>query len=94
MLFKGVQVVIKELLLDLQLNYINGGVVVNQVVWVLLLLWLCLVNIMGYDGFFFDVLCNDDDSNVDDQKIVVDKFVVMFDKNGVGCVVIGKLFVL
>lgn len=88
---KGAQVAIKEMPLDLQLNYINGGAAANQAVQVSSLLRSRSVNIAGYDGFSFDAPRNDDDSNADDQKIVADKLAVTLDKNGAGRAVIGKL---
>ncbi len=91
---KGAQVAIKELPLDLQLNYINGGGAANQAVRVSSLLRSRGVNIAGYDGFSFDAPRSDDDSNADDQKIVADKLAVTLDKNGSGRAVIGKLPVL
>lgn len=88
---KGAQVAIKELPLDLQLNYINGGAAANQAVQVSSLLRSRSLNMSGYDGFSFDAPREDDDSNADDQKIVADKLAVTLDKNGAGRAVIGKL---
>ncbi|MBP0599586.1 Ig-like domain-containing protein [Herbaspirillum sp. LeCh32-8] len=87
---KGAQVAVKELPLDLQLNYINGGAA-NQQVRVSSLLRARSVNIAGYDGFSFAPPRADDDSNADDQKIVADKLPVTLDKNGAGRAVVGKL---
>ena len=88
---KGAQVAIKELPLDLQLNYINGGGAANQAVRVSSLLRSRAVSMSAYDGFSFDAPRSDDDSNADDQKIVADKLAVTLDKNGSGRAVIGKL---
>ncbi|OWY29710.1 alpha-2-macroglobulin [Herbaspirillum robiniae] len=88
---KGAQVAIKELPLDLQLNYINGGGAANQQVRVSSLLRSRPVNVPGYDGFSFSTPRSDDDSNAEDQKIVADKLAVTLDKNGAGKTVIAKL---
>ncbi|WDZ98442.1 MG2 domain-containing protein [Herbaspirillum sp. WKF16] len=90
---KGAQVAIRELPLDLQLNYINGGGAANQQVRVSSLLRSRAVNIAGYDGFSFDPPRADGDgnSNADDQKIVADKLAVTLDKNGAGRTVVAKL---
>ncbi len=88
---KGAQVAIKELPLDLQLNYINGGGAAGQNVSVSSLVRARGVNMAGYDGFSFDPPRADDNSNADDQKIVADKLPVTLDKNGAGRAVIARL---
>ncbi|MBO9535175.1 MG2 domain-containing protein [Herbaspirillum sp.] len=88
---KGAQVAIKELPLDLQLNYINGGGAAGQNVSVSSLVRARGVSIAGYDGFSFDPPRADDNSNADDQKIVADKLPVTLDKNGAGRAVIARL---
>ncbi len=88
---KGAQVAIKELPLDLQLNYINGGGAAGQNVSVSSLVRSRSVSIGGYDGFSFEPPRADDSSNADDQKIVADKLSVTLDKNGAGRTVIARL---
>ncbi|MCA1326000.1 MG2 domain-containing protein [Herbaspirillum sp. alder98] len=86
---KGAQVAIKELPLELQLNYLNGGGAAGQQVRVSSLLRARSVSFTGYDGFSFEPPQNDDSGS--DQKIVADKLAVTLDKNGSGRTVIAKL---
>lgn len=88
---KGPQVAVKELPLDVQLNYLNGGGASGQSVRVSGLLRERGMNFSGYDGFSFEPPRDADRNNADDQKIVADKLAVTLDKNGAGKAVIRNL---
>ncbi|EJM99807.1 Ig-like domain-containing alpha-2-macroglobulin family protein [Herbaspirillum sp. YR522] len=88
---KGPQVAIKELPLQLQLNYLNGGGAAGQQVRVSSLLRARSVSFAGYDGFSFVPPQDDDNGAAGDQKIVADKLAVTLDKNGSASAVIAKL---
>lgn len=98
---KGALVSPKELPLDLQLNYLNGGGASGQSVHVTSLLRGKTVEFPAYDSFSFtpvkekSKLSDSDEENdnntEDDQKIVADKLPVTLDKNGAGKTVIKDL---
>ena len=80
----------KEVPLDVQLNYLNGGGASGQAVHITSLLRGKAVSFTGYDGYSF-VKRNDDDNSADNQKIVADKLPVTLDKNGAGKTVVKDL---
>src|SRR5450830_386639 len=94
---KGALVAPKELPLDVQLNYINGGAAGGQVVRISSLLRAKSVSFPAYESYSFDAngSANGDDessnSGSDDQKIVADKLSVTLDKNGAGRTTIKSL---
>ncbi|WP_413541687.1 alpha-2-macroglobulin family protein [Collimonas humicola] len=81
----------KEVPLDVQLNYLNGGGASGQSVHVTSLLRSKGVSFSAYDGFSFSAAHNEGDSSADEQKIVADKLPVTLDKNGGGKTVIKDL---
>ncbi|WP_050460547.1 alpha-2-macroglobulin family protein [Herbaspirillum autotrophicum] len=95
---KGVLVAPKELPLDVQLNFINGGGASGQTVRVSSLLRSRSVSFPAYDGFSFssnESSTYDEEGNrivsENDQKIVADKLPVTLDKNGAGKTTIKSL---
>ncbi|MFC5474777.1 alpha-2-macroglobulin family protein [Paraherbaspirillum soli] len=81
----------KEVPLDVQLNYLNGGGASGQLVHITSLLRGKAVGFAGYDGYSFSAARNEGDSGADDQKIVADKLAVTLDKNGGGKTVVKEL---
>ncbi len=81
----------KEVPLDVQLNYLNGGGASGQAVHVTSLLRGKSVSFAGYDGYSFAAGRNDEDSSADSQKIVADKLPVTLDKNGAGKTVVKDM---
>lgn len=90
---KGALVAPKELPLDVQLNYINGGAAGGQAVRISSLLRAKSVSFPAYESYSFDANGDDESSNSgsDDQKIVADKLSVTLDKNGAGRTTIKSL---
>ena len=77
----------KEVPLDVQLNYINGGGASGQSVRITSLMRAKPVSFSGYDGYTFNAGnygSEDGNADSDDQKIVADKLPVTLDKNGAG----------
>lgn len=85
---KGALVAPKELPLDVQLTYLNGGGAAGQQVHVSSLLRRKSLSFSGYDGFTFNP---SDERGEDEQKIVADKLTVTLDKNGAGKTVVKNL---
>ncbi len=85
---KGALVAPRELPLDVQLSYLNGGGASGQQVHVTSLLRPKYVHFPAYDGFSFNLY---DDSGEDRQKIVADKLAVTLDRNGAGKTVVKNL---
>ncbi|MEO6918564.1 MAG: MG2 domain-containing protein [Collimonas sp.] len=81
----------KDVPLDVQLNYLNGGGASGQSVHVTSLLRSKGVSFSAYDGYSFSAAKNDEDNADDDQKIVADKLPVTLDKNGGGKTVVKDL---
>jgi uncharacterized protein YfaS (alpha-2-macroglobulin family) len=74
----------KQVPLDVQLNYLNGGGASGHPVQISSMLRAKSINFDGYDGYTFQPQQSDDDAGSDDQKIVADKLPVTLDKNGAG----------
>ncbi|HEY4317202.1 MAG TPA: MG2 domain-containing protein [Herbaspirillum sp.] len=76
----------RQVPLDVQLNYLNGGGASGHPVQVSSLLRAKALNFDGYDGYTFQPprQGDDGDGDSDDQKIVADKLPVTLDKNGAG----------
>ncbi len=85
---KGALIAAKELPLNLQLNYLNGGAASGMTVQVSSLLRERALRFAAYDEFSFRSGQQDGSQNSQDsqnsQKIVADKIPVLLDKNGVG----------
>lgn len=88
---KAVQVAVKDVPLDVQLNFINGGAATNQQVRVSGLLRARGVSMAGYENFSFESTPPGEDNSADDQKVVADKLAVTLDKNGAGRALVAKL---
>ncbi len=86
----------KEVPLDVQLNYINGGGASGQTVRVTSLMRAKPVSFPAYEGYSFDAgnSGGEDGAGNDDQKIVADKLPVTLDKNGAGRTTVKSLPVL
>ena len=83
----------KEVPLDVQLNYINGGGASGQTVRVTSLMRAKPVSFPAYEGYSFDAgnSGGEDGAGNDDQKIVADKLPVTLDKNGAGRTTVKSL---
>ena len=82
----------KEVPLDVQLNYINGGGPSGQTVRVTSLMRAKPVSFPAYEGYSFDAgSSGEDGAGNDDQKIVADKLPVTLDKNGAGRTTVKSL---
>lgn len=97
---KGALVAPKEVPLNVQLNYLNGGGAAGATVRVTSMLRGRTVSFPGYDDFSFYTEAEprtpqkDGESNEtssDDQKIVADKLPITLDKSGAGKTVIKDL---
>ena len=84
---KAAQIAPKELPLDVQLNYLNGGGASGLPVEVSSLMRNKNLSFPAYDGYAFNVGYEADD----EQKIVANKLPVSLDKNGSGKTVIKNL---
>jgi len=91
---QGVLVAPKEVPLDLQLTYLNGGGASGQQVQVSSLLRPKWLRFAGYEEFTFSLLEEHDEGDehaADEQKIVADKQAVALDRNGAGHTAIKNL---
>ncbi|MGB7478723.1 MAG: alpha-2-macroglobulin family protein, partial [Burkholderiaceae bacterium] len=91
---KGALVAPKEVPLDLQLTYLNGGGAAGQRVQVSSLLRPKTLHFAGYDEFSFNLSEERDENSAtsaDEQKIVADKQAVTLDRNGAGRTAIKNL---
>lgn len=86
---KGALVAPKEIPLDVQLNYLNGGGASGQSVHVTGMLRGKSVNFPAYEGFSFDAAGDRD--HEEEQKIIADKLPVTLDRNGGGKTVIKEI---
>ena len=84
---KGAQITPKELPLNVQLNYLNGGGASGLPVQITSMMRNRQLRFPNYDQFNFYINDNDDD----DQKIVANKIPVTLDKAGAGKTVISNL---
>ncbi|MDE2429789.1 MAG: alpha-2-macroglobulin, partial [Burkholderiales bacterium] len=84
---KGVQISPKNLPLDVQLNYINGGGAAGLPVHITSMLRSHAVSFPSYEQYSFDAY----EENPEDQKIVANKIPVTLDKNGTGKTLIPHL---
>ncbi|MFZ6813301.1 alpha-2-macroglobulin family protein [Undibacterium sp. Rencai35W] len=84
---KQIQIAPKELPLDVQLNYLNGGGASGLAVQITSLLRSKAISFPNFDGFSFYSGADNDD----EQKIVANKLPVTLDKNGSGKTVIKNL---
>ena len=85
----------KEVPLDVQLNYINGGGASGQTVRVTSLMRAKPVSFPAYEGYSFDAgSSGEDGAGSDDQRIVADKLPVTLDKNGAGRTTVKSLPVI
>ena len=84
---KGLQVSPKELPLNVQLNYLNGGGASGLPVTVTSMLRDRQLNFPNYDQFTF--YSNQDGD--DDQKIIANKIPVILDKNGAGKALLSSI---
>ncbi|WP_370446375.1 alpha-2-macroglobulin [Glaciimonas sp. PCH181] len=88
----------KDVPLDVQLNYLNGGGAAGQSVHITSLLRGKAISFAAYDSYSFVANPSagngdhtDGDNGADDQKIVADKLPVTLDKNGGGKTTIKEL---
>uniref|UniRef100_UPI00374C9EC2 Ig-like domain-containing alpha-2-macroglobulin family protein n=1 Tax=Undibacterium sp. TaxID=1914977 RepID=UPI00374C9EC2 len=84
---KAAQVSPKEIPLDVQLNYLNGGGASGLSVEITSLLRSKALSYPAYEGFSFTATSGGED----DQKIVANKLPVNLDKNGAGKTVVKDL---
>ena len=88
----GTLVAPKELPLNLQLTYLNGGGAAGVAVQVSSLLRNRSLNFSGYDGFTFNPRPESaDQESHEEQKIIADKQAVVLDKGGAGKTVIKSV---
>ncbi|MFZ6686498.1 alpha-2-macroglobulin family protein [Undibacterium sp. SXout11W] len=84
---KGAQITPKELPLNVQLNYLNGGGASGLPVQITSMSRNRQLHFSDYDQFNFYA----DDNSDDDQKIVANKIPVTLDKSGAGKTVLSNL---